>query len=453
MGELISLAHRLALLPAHERTAIIDSFTPEEQVALHYTWELYARPNQLAPVGDWVTWLILAGRGYGKTRSGAEYIRTRAEANPNAIIALVGATQGDTRDIIVEGESGILAISPPDFRPVFEASKAKLTWPNGAKALLLSGEEPDRARGKQWTDVWADELASWRYPETWDQLMLGLRLGANPRAIVTTTPRPTEIIKELVKDSTTAITRGNTYENKANLAKTFIDKITKKFEGTRLGRQELYAEVLEDNPGALWAHAQIDRLRIKLRDKPKELRRVVVGVDPAVSHNEDSDMTGIVVAATAECRCKVATGGEPEIHGFVLDDRSNIYTPAAWARQVKHTYDDHAADRVVAEVNNGGALVTSNMRTEDAHLPVTEVRASRGKAVRAEPVSALYEQGKVHHVGMFTELEDQMCGWNPQVDDKSPDRMDALVWALTDLMVEEASPSYDGTTPSSERRY
>jgi len=334
------------------------------------------------------------------------------------------------RDVIVEGESGLLAKAPPWFTPKYEPSKRRVTWPNGAIGVTLSADEPERGRGMQWTDFWADECCAWRYPEMWDQIMLGLRLGSNPRAVSTTTPKPTKLVRELVKAKTTHVTRSTTYDNRDHLAPAFFAEIIKKYEGTRMGRQELLAEILEDNPSALWKRDQIDKLRVEKR--PKNLHRIVVGVDPAVSSNEDSDETGIIVA-----------GIDQDGAGYILDDLSGIYTPDQWARQVVRAFVVHSADRIICEVNNGGALVAANVRTVDRNVPIREVRASRGKAIRAEPVAALYEQGRVHHVGNLPTLEDQMVGWNPTItEEDSPDRMDALVWALSDLMVGAATPSY-----------
>lgn len=344
-------------------------------------------------------------------------------------IALVGATADDVRDILVEGESGILAKSPPWSRPAWKAHVRRLVWPNGAQAFTYTAEEPDRLRGKQHDGALADELASWRYAETWDQLMFGLRLGSDPRCVVTTTPQPTPIIKSLVKraadPSDVRLTRGSTFDNKANLAKAFVHQIVQRYEGTRLGRQELYAEVLDDNPGALWKRAQIDDLRVS---KHPRLVRIVVAVDPAVSSSSDSAETGIVVAGLGE-----------DGHGYVLADCSLRDTPAAWGTAVVTAYNVHEADRVIGEVNNGGDLVEVNVRmaARDAGGTVaySAVRASRGKQTRAEPIAALYEQGRVHHVGAFGKLEDQICDWDPTAGGPSPDRLDALVWALTELML------------------
>lgn len=416
------------LTPDQRKKALTDlpNQIPSDLVTqLAFDWRgIWARDKQLPPDGNWVIWLILAGRGFGKTRTGAEWIQERVESGEARRIIIAGATAEDLRDIQIEGESGILAVAPPWCRPVYIANKNRLIWPNGAQALCITAEKPDRFRGKQCDTFWGDEIASWRYPEAWDQLQLGFRLGSNPRGIVTTTPRPIPLVRNLLarEGRDVVVTRGTTYENRANLADAFYDQIIRQYEGTRLGRQELNAEVLDDNPGALWHMTRIDELRV---DSAPELRRVVVAIDPAVSHNADSDETGIVVAG-------VGDNG----HGYVLDDVSGIYTPEGWRRKVGVAYHRHHADRVVAEVNNGGDLVEANLRAGDGpRLPFLAVHASRGKAVRAEPVAALYEQGRVHHVGCFPRLEDQMCTWDPTCDAHSPDRVDALVWALTNLMV------------------
>ena len=415
-----SLADTFRALPLAEREERLAQLSQDEARSLIHDWSWWCRPNQFLPEGDWITWLILAGRGFGKTRTGAETTRAWVRAG-HTYVNLIGATAADARDIMIEGESGILAICPKGERPAYQPSKRKLDWPNGATSLIFTADEPERLRGKQHEKLWCDELAAWRYPEAWDQASLGLRLGTRPQALVTTTPRPTAVIKALVAALTTVVTRGSTYENQANLAPAFLQQIVSRYEGTRLGRQELNAEILDDNPGALWRRDGIDTGRIQAAPS---LLRVVVGVDPAVTSREDSDLTGIVVAAKDK---------QDPPHFYVLDDRSLIATPDRWAQAVVNAYRDHAADRVVAEVNNGGELVETILRTKDRNVPYSAVHATRGKAVRAEPIAALYEQGRVHHVGSLPDLEDQMCDWAPATSDKSPDRVDALVWALTEL--------------------
>lgn len=412
---------------------------------LRHDWWFWGRPEQFAPGTqgaaldrtDWSFWMLLAGRGFGKTRAGSEFAIQKARELPGSHGALVAATADDARKTMlsaglehVEGASGILAVSPPDFRPVFEPSKRVITWPNGSVATLYSAEEPDRLRGPQHHWGWADEIAAWeKEAEAWDQFLFGLRLGDHPQACITTTPRPIRIVRDFLADPRTVITRGTTYDNRDNLAPSFLSKIAGKYEGTRLGRQELYAEILDDVPGALWSWQRIDDLRVV--QAPSELRRIVVAVDPAVSSSETSDETGIVVAGVGDCHCR----GEGARHGFVLADRSGKYSPNGWAKAVVAAYRDHDADRVVAEKNNGGELVEVNLRTVDRQIPIRLVHAAKGKRTRAEPVAALYEQGKVHHVGSHARLEEQLTTWDPLQSPDSPDRLDALVWALSELML------------------
>ena len=394
-------------------------------VLLKLPWELLRRPEQTPPDGDWLTWLILAGRGWGKTRTGAEWVQENVTRYGRWLLA--GRTSGDLRDIMIEGESGILRIARDPHRPTYEPSKRRLVWPNGAVAALRSADEPEGFRGLQAEAVWADELAAWEYPEAWDQLQLGVRLGSRPRQVVTTTPRPTKIIRDLLADEGTVATRGSTYDNRANLAPDFFRQIVKRYEGTRLGRQELHAEILDDIPGALWTRETIRIFpppRIQRHGELElDLARVVVAIDPAVTSGEDSDETGIVVAGLD------VTG-----KGHVLADRSCRLGPDGWARRAIQSYRDFGADRIVAEVNNGGDMVESVLRAVDPNIPYTAVHASRGKRIRAEPVAALYEQGKVTHAEPFPELEDQLCTFTPE-SGESPDRLDALVWAITHLML------------------
>ncbi len=416
------------------------------------------RPRPSVPVRciqvDSPSHLFLAGRECiptHNTRTGAEWVRSVVESGRAGRVALVAATAADARDVVVEGESGLVAICPPWNRPLYEPSKRRLTWRNGAIASLYSADEPDRLRGPQHDAAWTDELAAWRYPEAWDQLMFGLRLGTDPRVVVTTTPRPTPLIRQLIALATTAVTRGTTYENRAHLAGAFYESIVKQYEGTRLGQQELLAELLDDNPGALFRRDDIEKGRV--REAPP-LLRIVVAVDPAISSAESSNETGIVVV-----------GLGVDGHAYVLSDLSGRFTPYEWARKAVDALHAHRADRIVAEKNQGGALVESNLRTVDPRIPYKGVTATRGKTTRAEPVAGLYEQGRVHHVGCFSKLEDQMCAWDPsaqvlrsrresvvvsQLRSTSPDRMDALVWALTELMV-EAQPvvrDFDNLPPA-----
>jgi phage terminase large subunit-like protein len=408
-----------------ERTRILADLTAEEWAALEYDWAFWARRNQLPPHGDWFIWLVLAGRGFGKTRTGAEWVRAQVEARQVNRIALVARTASDVRDVLVEGESGILAISPPWFRPRYEPTKRRLTWPNGAVATTYSAEQPEELRGPQHDAAWCDELAAWRYPEAWDMLMFGLRLGERPRCVVTTTPKPIKLVRGLLQRSDVAVTRGSTYENRVNLAPPFLSQIVKRYEGTRLGRQEIAAELLDDIPGALWTRDVVERARVC---EIPALRRVVVAIDPAASVSDGADETGIIAAGLGE-----------DGHGYVLDDLSGRYAPPEWARRALALYHARHADRIVAEVNNGGDMVETVIRTLDPSASFKAVRATRGKATRAEPVAALYEQARVHHLGAFPALEDQLCAFASDFDrgreGYSPDRLDALIWALTELMV------------------
>ena len=411
-----------------------------------FDWRHFTRPEQLAPEGDWFCWMILAGRGFGKTRTGAEWIRSQVCGSTPLTggkyrhVALVAETAADARDVMVgdgkgPGEgSGILQVHPKDFMPIYESSKRRLTWPNGAIATLYNGTEPEQLRGPEHDAAWIDELAKFVLAgDVWDQLQFGLRLGSRPRVLITTTPKPTRLLKKIIADPNTHLTRGRTADNVANLAPTFVSSIMARYAGTRLGRQELDAELLEDTPGALWKLADIEAARIQPAQMPA-LRRVVVAIDPAVSNNENSDETGIIVAGRAD-----------DGHAYVIADHSLKASPDGWAREAVKAYHRHRADRIIAEVNNGGALVEATVRMVDPNVSYKAVHASRGKAVRAEPVAALYEQHRVHHVGPFPMLEDQMSAFTSDFDrgraGYSPDHVDALVWALTELMV-EGSPGY-----------
>jgi phage terminase large subunit-like protein len=411
-------------LPASQRKAILAQLTEKEAEALLYDWTFWAREKQVTPPGNWQFWVLLAGRGFGKTRTGAEWIRESVEHRGCRRIALVARTAADCRDVMVEGESGILAISPPWFKPKYEPSKRRLTWPNGAIATTYSADEPDLLRGPQHDGAWCDELASWRYAEAWDNLMFGLRLGNDPRCVVTTTPKPVKLLRDVLNNPAAVITRGSTYENRANLAPAFFNQIVSKYEKTRIGLQELFAVLLDDAPGALWKRQQIEDLRVTSHPA---LKRIVVAIDPPASSEEGSNEAGIVVAGLGENK-----------HGYVLDDLSLIAKPKQWADQAIAGFNKYEADRIIAEKNNGGDLVESNIRAVDPDVPVKLVWASRGKQTRAEPIASLYERGLVHHVGMFGDLETQMCNWEPGTSE-SPDRLDALVWALTELMLPDKS--------------
>lgn len=409
----------------------LNSLTEQESDYLLNDWQFHARPNQLAPEGYWLTWLFLAGRGAGKTRAGAEWVRQQVKQGIG-YIALVAPTAGDARDIMVEGESGLLSVcwskdqtldGKPLGRPQYEPSKRRVTWENGAQATLFSAEEPERLRGPQHGAFWADELAAWkRLQETWDMLQFGLRLGAHPKGMVTTTPKPLKLIRELKKDDRTVISTGSTFDNADNLAPTFLSAIKAKYDGTRLGRQELFAELLDEAEGALWSRSQLDEA-LYTGDLPT-MKRVVVAVDPAITAKAESDETGIVVC-----------GLGADDRGYVLDDVSGRYSPGDWAKKALTLYDTWEADRIVAEGNQGGDMVRHTIQTERHNAPVKIVHASRGKAARAEPVAALYEQHKIRHVPGLGELEDQLVNWEPLSGIESPDRLDAMVWGFTDLMI------------------
>jgi phage terminase large subunit-like protein len=412
----------------------MSKLSPGALASLKYDWRFWARPDQLEPEGDeWTTWLILAGRGWGKTKTGAETIRdwvcgsTPLSAGRYNRIALVAETAGDARDVMVEGESGLLAVHPPEFRPLYSPSNRKLTWPNGAVAYTYNATQPDQLRGPQHDAAWCDEVAKWQYmQEAWDQLQFGLRLGEMPKAIVTTTPRPLPLIRKMVNDSTAYVTRGRTKDNAANLAAPFLRQIEDRYGGTRLGRQEMDGEILDDIPGSLWARSDIDMYR--LREAPEDLERIFVAVDPATSSEEHSDETGIVVVGLRRDEDGYA-------RGYVLEDGSLKGTPEDWASKAVKLYRKYNADKIIAEKNQGGDMVTSVIKAQDRTVPVELVHASRGKFIRAEPISALYEQGRIHHVGEHDKLEDQMCTFSIDNLRKhgSPDRVDALVWGLTKI--------------------
>ena len=410
----------LVSLSEPQRIEVLKSLSDDDAEEILETWEFWARPEQLAPKGNWRIWLILAGRGYGKTRCGAEWVHKQIK-NGKTRIALVGETKADVRDVMVEGESGILATARRKNRPLYEPSKRRLTWPNGAIAICYSGDEPDQLRGPQHDGAWLDELSKYRYAEeTWSNLDLGLRLGENPQVVITTTPRPLQILKDLVNDPLTHLTKGSTYDNLHNLADSFAKRIIARYEGTRLGRQELHAEILDDIVGALWQRTDIEENRIK--NPPDYFERIVVGVDPAVTSGEEADETGIIVA------------GQIGDRGYILEDVSGKYSPQEWAIKAIQIYYKYSADRIVAEVNQGGDMVEHTIRTVDKNVSFKAVRAARGKILRAEPIAALYEQGRIHHCGNFAELEDQLCTYTHETRE-SPDRLDALVWGLTDLFI------------------
>ena len=395
-------------------------------INLYTEWLNTARAKQLQPLEEHYIWLILAGRGWGKTRTGAQDIALYALRNPNSLCAVVAPTHGDLRRVCFGGNSGLLSIIPEECyiqssdAKGYSSSVAEIRLDNGSKIMGYAAIEPDRLRGSQFHRAWADELAAWRYSEAFDQLMFGLRLGDNPQCVVTTTPKPSKIIKDLVAREDVVVTTGNTFENEDNLADTALAMLKERYEGTSLGRQELYAEIIEDFEGALWSNKMIEEGRLN-ENEERDLRQIIVAIDPAVTANEKSDETGIIVA-----------GKDYNDRFYVLEDVSGVYTPDQWGRKAIDCYYEWQADRIVAEVNNGGDLVERLLRSIDPHIPYRSVRATRGKLTRAEPISALYEQKRVHHVGYFAELESQMCSYTGETK-PSPDRLDALVWAMTEL--------------------
>lgn len=386
---------------------------------MRWTHEL-ARTEQVPPDNtDWTTYLFLAGRGAGKTRTAAEWLAWKASSNPKTRWAIIAPTHADARDTCVEGESGILKILR-EYGTLkdYNRSISEIFLTNGSRIKLFSGEEPDRLRGPQFHGGWFDELAAFKYADTWDQYQFGARLGVHPQTIVTTTPRPTKLIKDLIARDKVLVVRGSTFDNAKNLAPSALAELKLRYENTRLGRQELYGEILDTVEGALWTREMIERARVT--DIPP-LIRIVIAIDPAVTSNANSDETGIIAA-----------GITADNHYYVLDDKSLRASPDAWARVAVNLYHDLKADKIIAETNNGGDMVTLLIRQVDHNVPVKKVTATRGKQVRAEPISSLYEQGRVHHHGYFAELETQLCEWTP-IATFSPDRLDALVWALTEL--------------------
>ncbi len=438
--DLRSGAAWIASEPHAVQTEFLDSLTEGELLALPFLFEFWALPHQLPPERDWKTWVILGGRGAGKTRAGAEWVRRVVEgakpldAGRVRRVALVGETIDQVREVMIFGESGLIACAPPDRRPVWEAGRRRLVWPNGAMAQAFSAHDPESLRGPQFDAAWVDELAKWRNgQETWDMLQFALRLGDNPQQVVTTTPRNVGVLKALLKVDSTVQTSAPTQANRANLAESFLAEVEARYAGTRLGRQELEGVLLEDAEGALWTRAQLDGLRC---GDLLELDRIVVAVDPPVTGHASSDECGIVVVGA------VTKGPVQEWCAYVLDDASvRAATPDGWARVALTAMESWGADRLVAEVNQGGDLVQSVINQVDPLVPFKAVRASRGKAARAEPVAALYEQGRVRHRAGLGDLEDQMCLMTAQgyVGSHSPDRVDALVWALHELIVEPSA--------------
>ncbi|MFC4291492.1 DNA-packaging protein [Sphingorhabdus arenilitoris] len=424
MADIDHSAEALIGMPAGECAAILARWKLRDYVRHFNAWPFWRRHDQMPPERDWRIWLVMAGRGYGKTRMGAEWVRSQAEQHEGARIALIGATIMEARQIMVEGESGILNL-PGTSNLRWESSLRRIIWPNGAQATLYSAAEPESLRGVQHHFAWADEIAKW--PDgiaVWDNLMLGMRLGDRPQTIATTTPRPVPLIRRLVTEKDAALTHGRTDDNRANLPSDFRYAVEQAYGGTRLGRQELDGELIEDLQGALWNRPMIEACRV---GNLPSFRRVVIGVDPPVSSGGDA--CGIIAAALGH-----------DDKAYILADHSvQGCSPEKWARAVAASSNKWQADRVVVESNQGGEMVESTLRAAQIGLPITRVHASRGKSARAEPVAALYETGRVHHAGAFPALEDQMCGLiaggGYEGPGRSPDRADALVWAITEIML------------------
>ncbi len=396
-------------------------------IALYTEWINKARPKQLPPQDvNFFIWLILAGRGWGKTKTGAQDIALYAMRNANVICAVVAPTFGDLRRVCFGGPSGLLSIIPNECTDNsfgtngFASANMEIRLANGSKIVGYAAVSPERLRGPQFHRAWCDELASWQYPDAFDQLMFGLRLGDNPQCLITTTPKPLKILKDLVVRDDVYLTKGNTFENEENLAESALAMMRERYEGTALGRQELYAEILDDVEGALWNNAMIESCRLN-KEEERDLTQIIVAVDPAVTTGDDSDETGIVVV-----------GKDRNNEYYVLEDLSGRHTADSWGRIVLNAYYEWEADRIIAEVNNGGDLVEKVIRDKDNNVSYRSVRATRGKMLRAEPIAALYEQKRVHHMGIFADLESQMCSYVGQLK-PSPDRLDALVWGLTEL--------------------
>lgn len=394
---------------------------------LYTEWLHAARSKQITPSGDWHIWLILAGRGWGKTRTGAQDALLYALRNPEVQVAVVTPTFGDIRRVAFGGPSGIIGMMPDGAfldgkGQGYNSSAAEIRLYNGSKIMGFSATDPDRLRGPQFHRAWCDELAAWRYPETFDQLMFGLRLGKRPQCVITTTPKPSPLIRTLLERDDCIITTGSTFENSDNLAESTLQMLRDKYEGTSMGRQELYAEVIDATEGALWTPSIIDRGRKSIKNITEKITNILISVDPAVTSGSSSDETGIVVV-----------GKDSDNEYYVLDDKSGKYKPDQWGQKAIDLFYQWDADRIVAEVNNGGDLVERLLRTIDTGVRYKSVHATRGKMVRAEPIAALYEQGKVHHCGVFSELETQMCTYTGERPRPSPDRLDALVWGLSEL--------------------
>jgi phage terminase large subunit-like protein len=428
-----SLMEILASLPEDERNAALEGMDPEH---LLWDWSVWGRPEQHAPEGDWNVWLVLAGRGFGKTRLASEWVREQARYTTTGQrrFALVARTAGDVRDVIVEGESGIMNVTPPSEKPLYEPSKRRLTWPNGNVASLFTADEPDSLRGPQFTHAWGDEIAAWRQtPDAagmtaFDNLRVGTRLGTQPKILVTTTPKRTPLLYKLIEESkksgNVVITRGSTMDNAGNLASAYLDTMLGVYEGTTLARQELYGEMLEAMEGAMWTEEMIEAGREAMYPFSTPLR--IIGVDPSVAENPRDECGIVVVASTAESDLY-------KRNAWVLEDASVLGSPTVWAQRVVDMARKWGCP-VVAETNQGGAMVRNAINTIDPSIKVLEVHSKHGKQLRAEPISLAYEQQRVHHVGYLADLESQMISWVPG-EGKSPDRIDALVHALTALLI------------------
>jgi phage terminase large subunit-like protein len=434
------LRDSLSGLTAAELDALLDTLDPNALMSLPWLFEHWALGHQLPPEGDWTTWVILGGRGAGKTRAGAEWVRAEVEGGKpgdpgrSSRVALVGETLDEAREVMVFGASGILACSPPDRRPEWQATRRRLVWPNGATAQIFSASDPESLRGPQFDAAWCDEVGKWpKGAEAWDMLQFAVRIGERPRQVVTTTPRGGTLLKAILATPGTVATRAPTAANRMHLARSFLEAVTAKYGGTRLGRQELDGEFVEDVDGALWTWPMLEAARAP---RKLELDRVVVAIDPPVSGGATADECGIVVAGVAQV-------GPPKDWAVeVIEDGSlRGAAPLAWAERAVALFHAHRADRLVAEVNQGGELVAAVLRQVDPLLPFRGVHASRGKVARAEPVAALYEQRRVSHRGRFPELEAQLAEMTARgyVGRGSPDRVDALVWAITELVLEPAA--------------
>ena len=427
-------------LGPEQMTAFVEGLSNLEAMLLKYEWDFYARAAQRPPLDDdWDTWIIMAGRGFGKTRPGAEQViewsKQLGQDYGGGHIALIATNPLDARAVMLEGESGILACSPPWYRPLYEPSKKQLRWDNDVIAHIYSAEEPDQLRGPQHHKLWGDEPCKWKYPqETWDMAQFGLRLGIDPQALLTTTPRPIKMLLDLIADTERVrVTHGHTLENQHNLSPKFLRTIMRKYAGTRLGKQELEAKLLTDTPGALWKQDNLDETRVRLIP---EMSLIIIAIDPQANDPDQLRKNPELLEETAETGIVVAGRGM-DGHFYVLEDASGHYTPKQWGHKAVELYDLYKAEKIIGEVNNGGAMVKYTVAVASKALGqevfFKEVHASRGKRTRAEPVAALYEQHRAHHVGAFSDLESQMITWVPGL--KSPDRMDAMVWAATESML------------------